>query len=87
MPQSGTYTIGFASLNDAVVDNLSALYVDNVRIDRTFGSDYVVLDTTADGAGRVLVLPPSLHDDKLATSENAPVTISDGSPPRQRPGQ
>src|SRR6266540_1986691 len=44
VPTNGVFTIGFATLNDRVDGNPSPLYVDNVRLNRLFGGDYVVVD-------------------------------------------
>ena len=40
---TGTYTIGFASVDERIAADPSALYIDNVRIDRQFGADWVVV--------------------------------------------
>ena len=67
--RTAVYTLGFATINDRTVDDPSRLYVDNVRLARSFGDDYAVVDS---GAGwRTLVQRPTLRDDTLTVSEDA----------------
>lgn len=67
--RSGLYTLGFVTVNDLTTDDPLRLFVDNVRRDRTFGDDYVVVDS---GAGwRTLVQKPTLRDDTLVVGEDA----------------
>ena len=76
VPTSGVFTIGFATLNDRVDGNPSPLYVDNVRLNRLFGGDYVVADDDPKAGWRILVQQPTLRDDALLTNEDSLVTTT-----------
>jgi hypothetical protein len=76
VPTNGVFTIGFATLNDRVDGNPSPLYVDNVRLNRLFGSDYVVADDDPKAGWRVVVQQPTLRDDALSTNEDDLVTTT-----------
>lgn len=72
--KTGLYTLNFVTVNDLTGDDPSRLFVDNVRRDRTFGDEYVVVDS---GAGwRTLVQKPTLRDDVLVTSEDSRITTT-----------
>ncbi|HYN37652.1 MAG TPA: hypothetical protein VES39_00205, partial [Rhodospirillales bacterium] len=58
-PTSGELTIGFASVNDRIggptAEN-SILLVDNLRLNREFGSGYQVVDAQGDGRFETVML-------------------------------
>jgi VCBS repeat-containing protein len=76
VPTSGVYTIGFAAVDDRIAADPSQLYIDNVRINRQFGADYMVIDGTAEGSWRTLVQRPIARDDALTVGEDAVVTTT-----------
>ncbi len=73
---TGTYTIGFASVDDRIAADPSALYIDNVRINRQFGADWVAIGGTEDGAWRTVVQGAVARDDALNVGEDAAVTTT-----------
>ncbi len=60
---TGTYTIGFASVDERTAADPSALYIDNVRVNRQFGADWVVVGGSEDGRWRTLVQGAVARDD------------------------
>ncbi len=72
--KTGTYTLGFVTINDLTTDDPSRLFVDNVRRDRTFGDDYIVVDS---GTGwQTLVRKATLRDDVMVVGEDARSTTT-----------
>ena len=76
VPTNGVFTIGFAALNDRVDGNPSPLYIDNLRLSRLFGDDYVVVDGEPKAGWRVVVQQPTLRDDALSTNEDTLLTTT-----------
>src|SRR4029450_1282378 len=76
VPASGVFTVGFAALNDRAEGNPSPLYVDNGRLNRLFGSDYITTDADPKEGWRVVVQQPTLHDDALSTNEDSLVSTT-----------
>ena len=75
VPADGVYTIGFAAVDDRIAADPSALYIDNVRINRQLGADWVVVGGSEDGRWRTLVQGAVARDDILTVGEDATVTI------------
>jgi Bacterial cadherin-like domain len=50
--------------------------VDNVRLNRLFGSDYITTDDDPREGWRVVVQQPTLHDDALSTNEDSLVSTT-----------
>lgn len=72
---SGTYHLGFAAVNDETTDP-SQLFVDNVRINRTFDSSFVQKDGSAAEGWHTLAQGPTLLDHQLSTTEDAAVSTT-----------
>jgi VCBS repeat-containing protein len=69
------YTIGFVAVDDRIAADPSALYIDNVRINRQLGAGWVVVEGSEDGRWRTLVQGAVARDDVLTVGEDATVTI------------
>ncbi len=76
VPATGMYTIGFVAVDDRMAANPSALYIDNVRINRQFGANWVAIGGTEDGAWRTVVQGAVARDDALNVGEDAAVTTT-----------
>ena len=73
--KTATYTLGFVTVNDRLIDDPARLYVDNLRLNRTFGADYAVIDGGTGDGWRILAQKPALHDDSVSVGEDAPMLI------------
>ena len=75
LPSNGTLslTVGFAVLNDASAANPSYLLVDNLRLNRSFGSSYETVGSAADGSFATLRERPAAGDDAFNSADAVPL--------------